>query len=64
MVDQEVSKINELTSAQINPFSKSVWIAPAAWGAFVRRLICQHLTWKKQIIATKVTNGKAPKAVP
>jgi len=30
MVDQEVSKINELTSAQINPFSKSVWIAPAA----------------------------------
>lgn len=30
MVDQEVSKINELTSAQINPLSKSVWIAPAA----------------------------------
>lgn len=33
-----------LTSAQINPLSKSVWIAPAAWGAFVCRLICQHLT--------------------
>lgn len=33
-----------ITSAQINPFSKSVWITPAAYGALVPALIVQHLT--------------------
>lgn len=39
--------IYQFTSAQINPLSKSVWIVPAAWGAFIWRLICQHFTWKE-----------------
>jgi len=38
----------EQTSAHINPLSKSVWIVPAAWGAFVCRLICQHFTCKSK----------------
>lgn len=33
-----------ITSAQMNPFSKSVWITPAAWGALVCLLMVQHLT--------------------
>lgn len=32
------------TSAHMKPFSKSVWIVPAAWGAFDSRRICQHFT--------------------
>lgn len=34
-----------ITSAIMNPFSKSVWIFPAAWGAFVP--FCQRKDQKK-----------------
>lgn len=40
-------KWQRFTSAHMKPLSKSVWIAPAAWGALVWRLICQHFTWTK-----------------
>ena len=33
-----------MTSARINPFSKSVWITPAAWGAFQPFFIVQART--------------------
>lgn len=45
------------TSAQMNPLSKSVWMVPAAWGAFVCRLICQHFTYKMSLFGHSTINA-------
>ena len=49
-----------VTSAQIKPLSKSEWMAPAAWGAFDCRRICQHLTWKEKISLMDQIPANAP----
>ena len=46
-----------LTSAMMNPFSKSVWIFPAAWGALVP--FCRlPRKWENMVETVKERTGK------
>jgi hypothetical protein len=43
-VPASFSSSNAITSAQMKPFSKSVWMVPAACGAFMPLRSVQHFT--------------------